>query len=162
MTTELSTVGLNLKIWQTLQRVPFGPWLFAKGLGFKAPYFRTIRPTVVALEPGLCRVEAPNRWRVHNHLGTFHAIAACNMAELAAGLMTDATVPNSHRWIPKAMTVEYRTKATTDLVAVASLDSIPVFADSPSQLIVPVTILDTNRVIVVAAEITMHISPKRS
>lgn len=31
----------------------------------------------------------------------------CNMAELAGGTMTEVTVPSTHRWIPKGMTVEY-------------------------------------------------------
>ena len=57
---------------------------------------------------------------VLNHLGTVHAIAMCNMAELAGGTMTDATVPKTHRWIPKGMQVEYVKKATTDLVAIAT------------------------------------------
>ena len=39
----------------------------------------------------------------------------CNMAELAAGTMTDVTVPGNYRWIPKGMTVEYLAKAETDL-----------------------------------------------
>lgn len=42
-----------------------------------------------------------------NHIGTVHAIAMCNMAELAGGTMTEVTVPSTHRWIPKGMTVEY-------------------------------------------------------
>jgi hypothetical protein len=32
------------------------------------------------------------------------------MAELAGGTMTEVTVPTSHRWIPKGMTVEYLKK----------------------------------------------------
>lgn len=34
----------------------------------------------------------------------------CNMAELAGGTMTEVTVPSTHRWIPKGMTVEYLKK----------------------------------------------------
>jgi len=57
---------------------------------------------------------------VLNHIGTVHAIAMCNMAELAGGTMTEVTVPATHRWIPKGMTVEYLKKAETDLIAIAS------------------------------------------
>jgi hypothetical protein len=39
--------------------------------------------------------------------------------------MTEVTVPTSHRWIPKGMTVEYLKKAETDLIAIAT----PVEAD---------------------------------
>lgn len=44
-----------------------------------------------------------DRRRVHNHLGTVHAIALCNLAELSADVMTDATIPLDMRWIPKGM-----------------------------------------------------------
>jgi Domain of unknown function (DUF4442) len=44
---------------------------------------------------------------VYNHLHTVHAIASCNSAEVAMGMLMEATVPRSHRWIPKAMTVQY-------------------------------------------------------
>ena len=36
-----------------------------------------------------------------------------NAAEIAMGMLMEATVPTSHRWIPKAMTVHYLEKATT-------------------------------------------------
>ena len=52
----------------------------------------------------------------------------CNMAELAAGIMSEATVPASHRWIPKGMTVEYLKKAGTDLRAVAAWRRCPSLA----------------------------------
>ena len=59
---------------------------------------------------------------MHNHIGTVHAIALCNLAELSAGVMTDATIPASMRWIPKGMTVEYLKKATGTMRGVATPD----------------------------------------
>jgi hypothetical protein len=47
------------------------------------------------------------RFFVYNHLHTVHAIASCNAAEIAMGMLMKATVPTSHRWIPKAMNVQY-------------------------------------------------------
>ena len=101
------------------------------------------------------------RRAVLNHIGTIHAIAMCNMAELAAGTMTEVTIPGTHRWIPSGMTVEYLNKAESDLRAVAELDPIPAFvarADSP----VTVNILDVNGQAVFRAVITMFISPRES
>lgn len=155
------TVSANLQIWNTLQRFPLGNWLFSQAVRFKAPYFSTVRPLIVELQPGLCRVQAPNRRGVHNHLGSFHAIASCNMAELAAGLMTDATVPTTHRWIPVKMTVEYKAQATTDVTAVARLDTGVDVADEPTELVVPVDVMDDDGTVFVTAQITMRISPKR-
>ncbi len=64
-----------------------------------APYFSTIDPQFVDLRPGCCEVIMPNTRKVHNHLGTVHAIAMCNFAEIAAGIMTDVSILNTCRWI---------------------------------------------------------------
>ncbi|MEU4647242.1 hotdog fold domain-containing protein [Nocardia fluminea] len=160
-TTRAPATGTHLALWNTLQRLPFGNWLFSRALCLKAPYFRSVRPLILELRPGLCRVSAPNRRSVHNHLGSYHAIASCNMAELAAGMMTDATIPTTHRWIPVGMTVEYRSKATTAVTSVARLDPIPEFGDDPTDLVVPVDVLDADGNAFVTARITMHVSKKR-
>ena len=38
------------------------------------------------------------------------------------GMLMEATVPTTHRWIPKAMTVQYLAKATTSLRATARVE----------------------------------------
>jgi hypothetical protein len=97
---------------------------------------------------------------VQNHIGTFHAIAMCNMAEVAGGTMTEVTVPSTHRWIPKGMTVEYLRKAETSLRAVAVLDPIPQFG-AAAELPVTVNVYDTREQLVFRAVITMWVSPKK-
>ena len=108
-----------LQLWNTLNRFPIGAWLFSRFLCFKAPYFSSISPRFVVLEPGKCQVHIRNRRAVQNHIGTVHAIAMCNMAELAAGTMVEVSIPATHRWIPKGMSVQYIKKAETDLLATA-------------------------------------------
>lgn len=152
----------NLKIWQKLQKVPLGNWLFTRALCFKVPYFRTVHPLIHELRPGLCRVSAPNRRGVHNYLGTYHAIASCNMAEIAAGVMIDATVPATHRWIPKGMTVEYKSTATTGVTSIARLDAIPEFGDEPIDVIVPVDVFDVGGQVYVSAKINMYVTRKKA
>ena len=83
----------------------------------RVPYFASIVPHVVRMEPGFAEVTVPKWFFVYNHLHTVHAIASCNAAEIAMGMLMEATVPSSHRWIPKAMTVQYLEKATTSLRA---------------------------------------------
>ena len=86
----------------------------------------------------------PNRKAVHNHIGTVHAIAMCNLAELVGGVMTDATIDHkSHRWIPKGMTVQYLAKAETDLEAVAQIDYPRTWQDK-EDLIVPVEVFNSS------------------
>lgn len=151
----------TLALWRKCTRWPAGAWLFSTLLCLKAPYFATIRPRVEILEPGRCRVRIRKRRRVQNHIGTVHAIAICNMAELAAGVMTDATMPASHRWIPRGMTVDYLNKADSQLTAEAVLEALPAFDEESFDLVVPVSVRDANGDEVVHARITMWISPKK-
>jgi acyl-coenzyme A thioesterase PaaI-like protein len=149
-----------LALWARLAAWPGGKWLFSRLICLKAPYFSTVRPAFVALRPGYCEVTIPKRRAVTNHIGTVHAIAICNMAELAAGIMSEASVPASHRWIPKSMTVEYLRKAGTSLRAVAALDPLPAFG-AAGELPVPVTVTDAAGAEVFRAEIRMWISPRK-
>lgn len=98
---------------------------------------------------------------VLNHIHTVHAIAMCNLAELAGGTMTDVTIPPNHRWIPKTMRVEYLAKAQTDLRAIAALDPVPVFGPA-AALGVTVNVLDANDQTVLRAVISMWISPRKA
>ena len=150
----------TLKIWNRLQHFPFGNKIFSWAVCLKAPYFSSVHPTITVLQPCRCEVRAPNRRGSHNHLGTYHAIASCNLAELAAGMMTDATLPTTHRWIPVGMTVQYLAKAGTDMHATASVDSMPELGDEPTALVVPVQVATADGTLAVRAEITMHISPR--
>ncbi|GGS25866.1 MULTISPECIES: hotdog fold domain-containing protein [Actinokineospora] len=147
------------RLWQRLTGLPFGNRLFSLGMVLRVPYFGTILPTVTALRPGHCEVSAPKWWGVHNHIKTFHAIAACNLAEIAMGMLAEATVPPTHRWIPKGMTVSYLSKARTGLYAVARLDGIPDFPPEPLDVPVPVSIRDKSGIEVVTATITIRVSP---
>jgi acyl-coenzyme A thioesterase PaaI-like protein len=101
-----------------------GRWLFTRLVCWRAPYFASISPRIEALEPGRCVVRLRDRRRVHNHIGTVHAIAMCNAAELAAGLATDATIDKALRWIPKGMQVTYLKPARGVLRATATVPSI--------------------------------------
>src|SRR3990167_4658029 len=101
--SKTDTANSTLRIWQRLTSLPGGKWAFSRMICAKAPYFSTIRPEFVELRPGYCEVTIRKRRAVHNHIGTVHAIAMCNMAEVAAGIMTDVTIPATHRWIPKGM-----------------------------------------------------------
>jgi acyl-coenzyme A thioesterase PaaI-like protein len=99
-------------------------------------------------------VHIKKRRAVLNHIGTVHAIAMCNMAEITGGTMTDVTIPATHRWIPKGMTVEYLKKAETDLRAVAESKPIPQFG-AAAEFPVMVNVMDTKDKTVFRAVITM-------
>ncbi|QXI17750.1 hotdog fold domain-containing protein [Pseudomonas hamedanensis] len=120
-----------------------------------APYFSTINPLISELRPNAATVHVPFRKEITNHLGTVHAIALCNAAELAGGMMTDVSIPDGARWIPKGMTVEYLAKAKTDVTAVASAEGVDWHSDGDK--IVTVDIHDSEGKKVFTARITMNV-----
>lgn len=162
----MSKANSTLTIWRNLASKPGGKWTFSRLLCLKAPYFGSISPQFEELRPDYCRVTMPKRRAVLNHLGTVHAIAMCNMAELAGGTMTEVTVPSTHRWIPNGMTVEYLKKAKTDLVAIATPESFTKdsFNDwsTAGEYKVKVDVQDTQGEVVFRALITMWVSAKKS
>jgi acyl-coenzyme A thioesterase PaaI-like protein len=135
-----------------------GRWLFSRLICWQAPYFASIRPRIDVLEPGRCVVRLRQRRSIQNHIGTVHAIALCNAAELAGGLATDATIPASMRWIPKGMTVRYLKKALGELRATARVPTIEDGAAREMHAIVEVR--DSQDHVVFDADITMWVSPK--
>ena len=156
----MSDTSRVLGLYRKVTSLPCGVAIISWLITFKAPYFRSIKPRITRLEKGHCEVRIKKRWRVTNHIGTVHAIAMCNMAELSGGLMTDATIPGSMRWIPKGMTVEYLKKAETDLVATATPLAEPEEGKSMDYP-VRVSVTDTAGQEVFRANITMYLSPKR-
>jgi len=81
---------------------------------------------------------------------------------VAMGMLSEATVPTTHRWIPKAMNVQYLAKADSGLRAVAGLPEIPDFSEITEgrNLIVPVAVYDKSGLEVVHADITTWVTPK--
>ncbi|AQT78804.1 thioesterase [Mycolicibacterium litorale] len=152
----------TFRIWQRLSGLPGGELLFSAAAAIRVPYFATVLPRVVAMEPGYAEVSVPNWPLVHNHLGTVHAIAMCNAAELAMGMLMEATVPASHRWIPKAMTVQYLQKATTSLRARARLDSLDLtVVGAGADVTVGVGVYDRGGTEVAHADITTWVTPAK-
>lgn len=142
------------KLYALYQAV--GNSAFSREITKIAPYFATIDPQFVELRPGYAEVTMPNTPKVHNHLGTVHAIAMCNAAEIAAGLMTEVSIPADCRWIPTGMQVRYLARATTDLRAVA--DGAAIDWNELGDKSVPVSITDANGLEVCAAEIIVRVS----
>ena len=151
----------TLKLWNRFKNKPAGKWTFSKLLCLKAPYFSSISPVFERLEANYAEIKIKKHRAVLNHIGTVHAIAMCNMAELAGGTMTDVTVPSSHRWIPKGMTVEYLKKAETDLIAIATPVERNFQWNQGSDYLVNVEVKDTQNNLVFKAVITMWVSAKK-
>jgi acyl-coenzyme A thioesterase PaaI-like protein len=144
-----------LALFNRFRKLPAGTWLFSRAVCMAAPYFKSIRPHITEVRPGLVTVHMRKRRAVENHLGTVHAIAMCNMAEMAGGLLTDVSVPAGARWIPSGMTVRYIAKAKTDLVATS--DGSGIDWSREGDIVVPVSVRDSAGTEVFHADITMNV-----
>jgi acyl-coenzyme A thioesterase PaaI-like protein len=155
----VTTTSSTDRARQRLSKRPGGSRLFSAAAMVRVPYFASVLPHVRRMEPGLAEVDVPKWLFVYNHLHTVHAIASCNAAELAMGMLMEATVPTSHRWIPKAMNVQYLQKATTSLRATARIEP-PDFTGITEgvDVVVPVSVTDRDGVEVVHADITTWVT----
>ena len=148
-----------LAAWRRLETKPLGKALFSRAICFKAPYFSSISPRFAELGPGRARVSMRKRRAVQNHIGTVHAIAMCNLAEIAAGTVTEVSIPPTMRWLPKGMTVEYLRKAETDVEATATLPDVE--EGAAREVPVTVEVKDAAGELVCRAVITMWVTPRK-
>jgi acyl-coenzyme A thioesterase PaaI-like protein len=148
-----------LKLWNQLSPKPLGKAVFTALICWKAPYFSSIKPRFEELKPGYSRVSMKNRRAVQNHIRTVHAIAMCNLAELGAGTMMEASLSRNMRWLPRGMTVQYLKKAETDLIAECRADDI---ADGPARdVVVKVEVKNAHGNTVCRVDIAMYVSPRK-
>lgn len=148
------------KLWKSLHTKPGGKWAFTKIISMKAPYFSSIKTRFEQLDAGRGELTLWDQRSVHNHIGTVHAIAMCNAAELVAGISTEFSIPADMRWIPKGMTVKYLKPARGRLKVSGQLPEI----NSGASVDIPVrvNITDAEGEAVFTAEISMYCSPKRA
>ena len=154
-----------LSLWNLSARLPRGERIFSYVFARKAPYFRTVRPRFLVVEPNRVELVVPKRRAVHNHLGTVHAIALCNGLEAAMGALAEATIPADKRWIPKGMTVAYTAKATSDVTCIAETDpsqwASDALPDDGADLPVRVRAVRDDGEVVVEGEIRLWVTPRR-
>ncbi|HEY5490311.1 MAG TPA: hotdog fold domain-containing protein [Gemmatimonadaceae bacterium] len=103
--------------WRRLSALPGGRWLFSKLLGWMVPYSGSVSPRVLLLEPGHVRVRIVERRALRQHLGSVHAIALMNVAEMASGLAMLGALPHGVRGIVTKIGIEYFKKARGVLTA---------------------------------------------
>lgn len=122
MATSSSTK--MLATMQKLERLPFGKIALNFGIRWAVPYAATLRPDIELVAAGHARVRMRDRRAVRNHLGSVHAAALFNLAEMAANLALMSRTPEHGRWIVTGTDIEYPRKARGDLVAEAKLPEL--------------------------------------
>lgn len=133
-----------------------GPEKFSQTVCQMAPYFSSIQPTLLALEPGRADATVPFRREIdHQPPRRGTRDRDVQPSELVAGLMTDVSAPQGARWIPTGMTVRHKAKAKGDITARADASGID--WTIAGDKLMPMEAVDTNGVSVFSASITMNV-----
>jgi len=143
--------------WRQLSGLPGGRWLFSKLLGWKVPYSGSISPSVLELEPGHARVRIIERRALRQHLGSVHAIALMNVAELASGLAMLGALPASMRGIVTKISIVYTKKGRGVLTAESRCEVPPDLA--PGEYDFTSEVKDAAGDLVATATVTWTLGP---
>ena len=150
--------NLIKQAWELLRGVPAGKTLFSRLVGQLAPYTGTIDARVVELRTGYARVEMDDRRAVRNHLQCIHAIALCNVAELAGNLAVAYALPDDARFIVAGLSIEYLKKARGTITATGECS--PTMTSARHEYAVPVVLTDAAGEVVARASLRTLVGPK--
>jgi acyl-coenzyme A thioesterase PaaI-like protein len=131
----MATTKQLLDLWRRLAPLPGGAWLFSKAFGFLVPYSGSVHPRIRVLEPGHAVVEIPDRRSNRQHLGSVHAIALMNLAEITSGLAMMAGLPATVRGIVTTLSMTYHKKARGTIRAVSHVTVPTVTEDRDFEVV---------------------------
>lgn len=154
-----STGTRLLSLWRSLSPLPGGQWLFAMIFARMVPYSGSVGPRIRLLEPGHARVEIPDRRSNRQHLGSVHAIALMNVAEMASGLAMMAGLPDGVRGIVTNISITYLKKARGTITAVSRVAVPTVTSDQEFEVVSEC--LDRDQQVVARATVTWRLGPVR-
>lgn len=146
------------ELWDRLARVPGGKALFSRAVGRMAPYTGTVGARVQELRVGFACVELEDRRKVRNHLGSVHAVALVNLAELTGNLALSYSLPDDARFIVSGLSIDYVKKARGTVTATSESPVPP--SNERREYEVPVVMFDPGGDVVARATLRSLVGPK--
>jgi acyl-coenzyme A thioesterase PaaI-like protein len=145
--------------WDRFQPERNGKQLFSQFLATTIPYTGSIHAEVEDVRPGSAHVLMPDRPELRNHLGSVHAIALCNLAELTANLALGYSLPERSRFIVTRLDIEYLKKAVGPI---QGRSTCPIPATNQRQeYTLPVTLHDQSGDVVARATLISLVGPSK-
>jgi acyl-coenzyme A thioesterase PaaI-like protein len=121
------------------------------------PYSGSVKPRILHLEPGHARVAIPDRRSNRQHLGSVHAVALMNLAEMTSGMAMMCGLPADVRGIVTSMSIEYYKKARGTITAEARVEIPTVITDIDFDVVADCK--DPAGVLVASATIRWRLGP---
>jgi len=146
--------------WGFCKGSAVGRFFFSLLVGMIAPYSGTTFARVLKIESGESKLVLNDRRGVRNHLGSIHAIALTNVAELASGLALFSKVPEGTRGMIKEIEMEYFKKARGRIL-VEGLANPPAEITENIVLISTSKLFDNSGDLVASFNATWQIGPRK-
>jgi len=157
---DFSGAGSTLhRAWGLLSPLPGGKQLFNRLIGLINPYTGSIGAEILELAPGHARARLRERRAVQNHVGSIHAIALINLAEVTSGLALMCGLPDDARGLPIHLAIDYHRKARG--VVTAECDCEPPATNAPQEIELSCAMTDAGGTLVATAAARWKVSPKR-
>jgi acyl-coenzyme A thioesterase PaaI-like protein len=129
-----------LRRYQRAQRSALGRWLFARTARARAPLLAALQAHFGELRVGLCRTTMQAHRRVRSGDGAVDPTAISALAQLAATMLIEVSVPEGLSWTARGLTVEHLRRVDSAVSALGRLDKTD-WAET-GLIGVPVTITD--------------------
>jgi acyl-coenzyme A thioesterase PaaI-like protein len=129
-----------LRRYERAQRSVLGRWLFARAVRTRTPLLAALQAHIGELRVGLCRSAMQARRRVRAAGGAVDPMAISALAQLAATMLIEVSVPAGLSWTARGLTLEHLRRVDSAVNALARLDKTD-WAET-GLVGVPVTLTD--------------------
>ena len=133
-----------------------GRWRFARAARMRNPLLAALQARFGELRVGLCRTEMHAHRGVRSADGALDPIAISALAQLAAIMVIEVSVPEGVCGTARGLTIEHLRRAESAVVALARLDKTD--WGEPGLVGVPVTISDTAGIEVARAVVSFAVA----